>query len=79
VLKALRHASIPPTDSFVPVTGFVVLLWDHLLTFEDEIEYIWKWPVQPSKVVFLFNRYFVEAALCLSVYGKFWELAGHTK
>ncbi|KAF9782970.1 hypothetical protein BJ322DRAFT_1158656 [Thelephora terrestris] len=53
---------------YFTLTGFVVLLWDHLLTFEDEIEYIWKWPVQPSKVVFLFNRYFVEAALCLSVY-----------
>lgn len=53
---------------YFTLTGCVVLLWDHLLTFGDELKYIWKWPVELSKVVFVFNRYVVEGALCLSVY-----------
>ena len=51
--------------------GCTILLWDHLLTFGDEIQYIWKRPVELTKAVFLFNRYFVEGVMCLSAYGEF--------
>lgn len=57
-------------DDLVPVTGCAILLWDHFLTFGDEIRYIWKRPVELSNAVFLFNRYFVEGVMCLSVYGE---------
>lgn len=55
----------------VSVTGCVILLWDHALTFGDELKYIWKRPIEVSKAVFLFNRYFVEGVMCLNVYGEF--------
>lgn len=63
------------TDALVLVIGCVVLLWDHLLTFGDEIKYIWKLPVEVSKLVFLFNRYLVEASLCCTVYSESGEFS----
>lgn len=57
--------------------GCVVLLWDHLLTFRDEIEYMWKLPLEFSKAVFLFNRYFVEVCLCFSLYSEFEDFSKH--
>lgn len=54
--------------------GCVALLWDHMLTLRGEIEYIWKLPIGFSKLAFLFNRYFVEASLCFSVYSEFEDL-----
>lgn len=51
--------------------GCVVLLWDHLLTFEREVEYIWKLPIEFNKVVFVFNRYIVEAFLFFNACSEF--------
>ncbi|KAF9468279.1 hypothetical protein BDZ94DRAFT_1246411 [Collybia nuda] len=38
--------------------SFTVLLYDHLLTFANEIEYIWKRRWTPFSVLFMLNRYF---------------------
>ncbi|KAG2057565.1 hypothetical protein BDR06DRAFT_184789 [Suillus hirtellus] len=38
-------------------TGHTVLIYDHLLTFHDEIQYIWNAPWTIVKVMFLINRY----------------------
>jgi Family of unknown function (DUF6533) len=46
--------------------GFVILLYDHLLTIADEIQYIWKTPRSIKKGTFIFNRYLV---LCVSHVG----------
>ncbi|KAH7914559.1 hypothetical protein BJ138DRAFT_1143700 [Hygrophoropsis aurantiaca] len=37
--------------------GYTFLVWDHILTFEREITYIWKAPWTISKGAFLINRY----------------------
>ncbi|KAF9653448.1 hypothetical protein BDM02DRAFT_3125846 [Thelephora ganbajun] len=66
--KLIDSAPALIATRYFALTGCVVLLWDHLLTFRDEIEYIWKRPVELNKVVFLFNRYFVEGSLCYSAY-----------
>ncbi|KAH7921190.1 hypothetical protein BV22DRAFT_1038954 [Leucogyrophana mollusca] len=39
------------------IAGYTFLVWDHLLTFEDEFRYIWKAPWTVSKAMFLVNRY----------------------
>ena len=64
------------TPTLVSVIGIVLLLWDILLTFQDEAKYIWKLPVEFHKLVFLFNRYFVAGSMCFSVYSKFPNLSG---
>ena len=63
------------TAALVSVIGCVLLLWDHLLTFQDEVKYIWKLPVEFHKLVFLFNRYFVAGSMCFSVYSRFPKLS----
>ncbi|KAF9465221.1 hypothetical protein BDZ94DRAFT_1254828 [Collybia nuda] len=39
--------------------SFTVIVFDHILTFSDEINYIWKRKMTPFSVIFLLNRYFV--------------------
>lgn len=48
----------------LPVAGVVVLLFDHVLTFGDELLYIWRAPTSFAKCAFLLNRYLVP---CVSI------------
>ncbi|KAF9467859.1 hypothetical protein BDZ94DRAFT_1294761 [Collybia nuda] len=50
----------------VVLISFVVLLFDHCLTFSSEIEHIWNKRKTPFSCLFLLNRYF--ALLAVSVY-----------
>ncbi|KAH0835715.1 hypothetical protein J3R83DRAFT_9536 [Lanmaoa asiatica] len=40
-----------------------ILLWDHILTFPDEVELIWMARLSIPKVLFLLNRYVVPLAM----------------
>ena len=55
----------------VPAVGFVVLLYDHLLTFELERKYVWNAPRSFSKFAFLFNRYMVLCCLVAITCGEY--------
>lgn len=48
----------------------VVLLYDHLLTLDDEIQYVWKTKTTVPKVLFLLNRYFVPIVMIVNMYGS---------
>ncbi|KAG2340180.1 hypothetical protein BDR05DRAFT_967216 [Suillus weaverae] len=41
----------------VGVLGFTILLWDHVITFADEVEIIWGRPKKLLTFLFLLNRY----------------------
>ncbi|KAJ6589742.1 hypothetical protein B0H19DRAFT_1104604 [Mycena capillaripes] len=50
------------TSRYVTAAGYVVTvsrLYDHLLTLDDEVEYIWSAPTTLAKVLFLILRYMV--------------------
>ncbi|KAJ6496232.1 hypothetical protein C8R45DRAFT_899656, partial [Mycena sanguinolenta] len=47
------------TSRYVSVAGYVVLLYDHMLTLDDEMEYIWGAKNTVAKVLFLIQRYMV--------------------
>ncbi|CCA76505.1 hypothetical protein PIIN_10498 [Serendipita indica DSM 11827] len=47
---------------------FAGMIWDMLLTFADEVKYIWKAPWTVIKVVFLFNRYVTPIVVIGSLY-----------
>ncbi|KAJ7660111.1 hypothetical protein DFH06DRAFT_1401396, partial [Mycena polygramma] len=51
------------TSRYVNAAGYVVLLYDHLLTFPDEVEYIWSAPNTLAKVLFLIMRYTIPLFL----------------
>ncbi|KAI0292672.1 hypothetical protein B0F90DRAFT_1768640 [Multifurca ochricompacta] len=45
---------------YVGLAGYTVLLWDHIITFDDEVEYIWKGKKGLRKFSFLIaNRYLI--------------------
>ncbi|QRV96112.1 hypothetical protein RhiJN_24130 [Ceratobasidium sp. AG-Ba] len=48
--------------------GYVVLLYDHLLTLGDEIELIWSRPGNPVSIIFLMNRYLTPLVLAIDIY-----------
>ncbi|KAG8794383.1 hypothetical protein FRC12_024710, partial [Ceratobasidium sp. 428] len=48
--------------------GFVILLYDHLLTLGDEIELIWSRPGNIVSIIFLVNRYMTPLVLVVDVY-----------
>ena len=52
----------------------MVLLYDHLLTFGDEVQYIWSAPATYAKYIFLLNRYTVLGILIAVAYGEYVQL-----
>ena len=48
----------------------MVLLYDHVLTFGDEVQYVWSAPATYAKYIFLLNRYFVLGTLLAVAYGE---------
>ncbi|KAG8794719.1 hypothetical protein FRC12_022234 [Ceratobasidium sp. 428] len=55
--------------------GFVVLLYDHLLTFGDEVQLVWSQPTSVVSVIFLVNRYLAPAVLAVDIYGGYYTSA----
>ncbi|KIP11517.1 hypothetical protein PHLGIDRAFT_454225 [Phlebiopsis gigantea 11061_1 CR5-6] len=55
--------SCPPRSSPRPAVGLIILFYDHLLTFSDEVRLVWAAPRSFPKYAFLFNKYLVLACL----------------
>ncbi|CAL1708226.1 unnamed protein product [Somion occarium] len=53
---------------YLSVAGLVVLLYDHVLTFNDEVSLVWRAPASFPKYAFLFNRYLVLGCLLAVAY-----------
>jgi hypothetical protein len=51
------------------VVGAVVLLYDHAITFKEEVRCIWKAPSSFAKYAFLVNRYLVPSLLVVIIHG----------
>ncbi|KAF7324934.1 hypothetical protein MKEN_00535700 [Mycena kentingensis (nom. inval.)] len=56
VIRALEDVA---TTRYVSAAGFVMLLYDHVLTLDDEVEFIWSAPNTVAKILFLIMRYMV--------------------
>ncbi|KAF9524115.1 hypothetical protein CPB83DRAFT_861778 [Crepidotus variabilis] len=55
--------------NYVGFASFVVLVWDHLDTFVEEVEYVWKGKRKGLFVwLFLFNRYFTPLGFIVNLY-----------
>ncbi|KAK0471457.1 hypothetical protein IW261DRAFT_894399 [Armillaria novae-zelandiae] len=57
-------------SKYMPPAGITLVLWDHCLTFDEEVTTIWssfKGPILP-KAIYVMNRYFTEAVLLYTVY-----------
>ncbi|KAF9040757.1 hypothetical protein BJ165DRAFT_1596203 [Panaeolus papilionaceus] len=66
VPAAATMPSSPPVSSIVlhlhagkyfQTASFVMLVYDHMLTFSDEVDRIWKQKISGASILFLINRY----------------------
>ncbi|KAF8991049.1 hypothetical protein BDQ17DRAFT_313967 [Cyathus striatus] len=47
------------------VSSLIFLIWDIMITFDDEVRYIWRLPrFSPTKWIFLITRYIAVFSLC---------------
>ncbi|KAF7375340.1 hypothetical protein MSAN_00421100 [Mycena sanguinolenta] len=53
--------------------GFVILIYDHFLTFDDEVRLIWRRPLRPSALWFFAVRYFSLACSIGMLFFYFWD------
>ncbi|KAH8985668.1 hypothetical protein EDB92DRAFT_1881631 [Lactarius akahatsu] len=59
---AIKEQPVIDAERYMSAVGFSVLVYDFLLTFGDEVRYIWRRPVTNIKVLYLFLRYGVTVA-----------------
>ncbi|KAL5639292.1 hypothetical protein ACGC1H_006711 [Rhizoctonia solani] len=72
-----RYTTLQPKNELINTLkslGYVLLLYDHLLTLQDEIRLIWPGPWSLVKTLFLINRYSVPIFLTINS----WEMSGFT-
>jgi len=56
---------------YVGLAGFTVLVWDHLITFADEVEYIWKSKKGIAIYLFFLNRYLIPLSFVVNLWAYF--------
>ncbi|KAI0720553.1 hypothetical protein C8T65DRAFT_735884 [Cerioporus squamosus] len=59
------------TTFYVGIASFTVLIWDHLITLPDEIEYIWKRQKGPLIWLFFINRYITPLGFAVNLIAYF--------
>jgi len=69
-MSPLYSRLLPNLQISQAVIAVTLVLYDHILTFHDEVEYIWGARKWSNKLIFLVNRYIVEAALIGTAYGS---------
>ncbi|CCM03457.1 uncharacterized protein FIBRA_05590 [Fibroporia radiculosa] len=50
------------------LAGFTLLIYDHILTLSDEVNYIWNSRKGLVSIIFLLNRYIVPLVLAVDIY-----------
>ncbi|KAH9162467.1 hypothetical protein EDB89DRAFT_638690 [Lactarius sanguifluus] len=59
---AIKEQPVIDAERYISAVAFSMLVYDLLLTFGDEVRYIWRRPVTNIKVLYLFLRYGVTIA-----------------
>ncbi|PPR07614.1 hypothetical protein CVT24_004167 [Panaeolus cyanescens] len=54
ITAAIVHLN---AGKYFQIAAFVMLIYDHMLTFSDEVERIWKQKISGATILFLLNRY----------------------
>ncbi|KAG2145213.1 hypothetical protein DEU56DRAFT_789461 [Suillus clintonianus] len=53
--------------AFVAIASFTVLCWDHMITFSDEVAFIWCKRKGPLGYLFLLNRYITPLGFVVNI------------
>ncbi|KAJ7121432.1 hypothetical protein C8R44DRAFT_853061 [Mycena epipterygia] len=54
------------TTSYFAVAALIYLIYDHILSLDLEIEFIWKRRKSPASYVYIWNRYFTLIITCIN-------------
>ncbi|KAF9459995.1 hypothetical protein BDZ94DRAFT_1311858 [Collybia nuda] len=68
IVTAGWHLRIVSSFELVALT---ILFYDFLLTFKNEVHYIWEKKKTPLSILYLANRYFTPVAFIFSIYAMF--------
>jgi hypothetical protein len=49
--------------------SFTILIWDHIITFPAEVEYIWKGKKSFLVYLFFLNRYLIPLGFIINIVG----------
>lgn len=52
--------------------GYTVLVYDHMISFTDEVEYIWSKPKGMLEYLFILNRYLIPLGFTLNLFAYLW-------
>ncbi|CAE6338959.1 unnamed protein product, partial [Rhizoctonia solani] len=64
---ALFHAHVSRCTSYA---GVCLLIYDHFLTFADEVRLVWSRPTNVISIFYLINRYTTPLILAVDIYDK---------
>ncbi|KAI0754896.1 hypothetical protein C8Q80DRAFT_1266432 [Daedaleopsis nitida] len=64
-----EHAELT-TTFYVGVASFTVLVWDHIITLSDEIEFVWRRTKGPLIWLFFINRYLTPFGFIVNLIGE---------
>ncbi|CAE6461802.1 unnamed protein product [Rhizoctonia solani] len=64
---ALFHAHVSRCTSYA---GVCLLVYDHFLTFSEEVRLVWSRPTNIVSILFLINRYTTPLILAVDIYDK---------
>ncbi|OSD07133.1 hypothetical protein PYCCODRAFT_1402487 [Trametes coccinea BRFM310] len=67
----VKEADELRTTFYVGIASFTALVWDHIITLGDEIEYIWKRKKGPLIYLFLLNRYLTPLGFIINLFAYF--------
>ncbi|EPQ50405.1 hypothetical protein GLOTRDRAFT_133959 [Gloeophyllum trabeum ATCC 11539] len=75
-LSSLADAFAPfireiQSTRYAELASSAIVIYDHLITLDQEIDLIWKASWTPGKVLFLTNRYYVLASVIFNNYEQF--------
>jgi len=56
---------------YVGVASFTILVWDHIITFPDEVELIWKGTKGPLVYLFFLIRYLIPLSFIVNLWAYF--------
>jgi hypothetical protein len=52
---------------YMGFVSFTVLIWDHIITFDDEVEFVWKGSKGPLVYLFFLNRYLIPVGFIVNL------------
>ncbi|KAI0049405.1 hypothetical protein FA95DRAFT_1677530 [Auriscalpium vulgare] len=69
VVEDFRESTL---TRYVGVASFSLMVWDHIITFPDEVEYIWYGKKGLLVYLFFLNRYLIPLSFIVNIFAYFY-------